>query len=305
MIVGRKRALGWAALSLLVACLGCAPSRARADGLLHFARDGKVVGQTDLDTLRAHCGVERVRVDDPYYRGLKQFLACPLGPILVEGFALSAAVLAERDFFLHALDGYVKPAAGVQLMAEGGYLAFADAERTDAGADPFMPVWEPIDRKQVDPGPYYMVWANVERAEAEAWPWPYQLARIEIASVERQYPRTVPAGVAPDSAASEGYALFGKQCISCHAMNGQGGRVGPDLNVPRSIVEYRPRDQIVAFIRNPELFRYSSMPPHLHLSDSQLDAIVAYFKVMSHQKFDPGSAGARRGSVDGASGGEE
>lgn len=284
------------ALSLLViglACLtGARAARADASGVLRFVRDGEVIAQTDLASLRARCGVERVRVEDPYYGRPKHFLACPLGPILIAGFAEPASVLATRDFFLHALDGYVKPAAGSQLMAEGGYLAFADAERSDPGAEPFEPQWQPIDRKQVDPGPYYMVWTNVLPEEADEWPWPYQLARIEIASVERQYPRTVPAGVAPDSPAAEGYALFGKQCISCHAINGQGGKVGPDLNVPRSIVEYRPRDQIVAFIRNPLSFRYSSMPAHLHLSDSQLDAIVAYFEVMKDQKFDPGPVAA-------------
>jgi hypothetical protein len=87
-------------------------------------------------------------------------------------------------------------------------------------------------------------------------------------------------------------------------MNGQGGRVGPDLNVPRSIVEYRPRAQIAAFIRNPESFRYSSMPAHLHLSDLQLEAIIQYFEVMQHQKFDPGSAAPAEGDAGSVGGGE-
>ena len=142
-----------------------------------------------------------------------------------------------------------------------------------------------------------MVWANSLPGEAEQWPWPYQLARIELASIGTQYPRTVPMGVPAGSPAARGYALFGKQCIACHAMNGQGGRVGPDLNVPRSIVEYRPRDQIVAFIRNPESFRYSSMPAHLHMSASELQDIVAYFEVMKDQKFDPGSRATREGDA--------
>jgi len=291
---------------LLAGCLassGAAP--AEASGVLRFVRDGVEIGRTDLATLRAHCGVERVRVADPYYGGTKHFLACPLSEILVAGFAEPAAQLATYDFLLHALDGYAKPAAGSQLMTAGGYLAFADAERSNALAEPFVPEWEPIDRRQVDPGPYYMVWTNVLREEAEQWPWPYQLARIEIASVERQYPRTVPVGVAAGSPAAEGYALFGKQCISCHAMNGQGGKVGPDLNVPRSIVEYRPRDQIVAFIRNPESFRYSSMPAHLHLSDSELDQLIAYFEAMKLRKFDPASPAASGQGAELATGANE
>jgi mono/diheme cytochrome c family protein len=299
-IASTSRMAGHLVLIAWLTCLSCQAFAADGDDsrVLRFVRDGDVIGQTDLRTLRAHCGVERVRVNDPYYGAPKEFLACPLAAILRDGFGETAETLAVRDFFLHALDGYVKPASGAQLTTAGGYLAFADAELSDSSADPFQPAWQPIDRRQVDPGPYYLVWTNVPADEAEQWPWPYQLARIEIASVERQYPRTVPTGVPSGSPAALGYALFGKQCISCHAMNGQGGRVGPDLNVPRSIVEYRPRDQIMAFIRNPESFRYTSMPAHLHLSDAQLAAIVAYFDVMQHQKYDPGSAALTR--VDGA-----
>ena len=294
--------LSWALVLIAYATWLPCTAQAQAAGVLSFARDGREIGQTDLDTLRRHCAVERVRIEDPYYGHPKEFLACPLAALLAEGFGESTDVLATREFFLHALDGYVKPASGAQLVSQGGYLAFADAELTDASEQPFQPLWEPIDRRQVDPGPFYMVWQGVSPDEAENWPWPYQLARIEISSVERQYPRTVPTGQPADSPAVEGYALFSRLCISCHAMNGQGGRVGPDLNVPRSIVEYRPKAQIVAFIRNPESFRYSSMPAHLHLSAAELESIVAYFEVMKGQKFDPGSG---RGPHSGAHAGAE
>ena len=73
--------------------------------------------------------------------------------------------------------------------------------------------------------------------------------------------------------------------------------MGPDLNVPLSIVEYRPALQIKAFIREPQSFRYTSMPPHPHLSEAQLDALLAYFRAMKELKRDPGSADVRVESV--------
>ena len=63
--------------------------------------------------------------------------------------------------------------------------------------------------------------------------------------------------------------------------------MGPDLNVPRSIVQYRPIPEIRAYIRNPEATRYTSMPAHPGLSDDDLDALIAYFSAMSQRKQDP------------------
>ena len=74
-------------------------------------------------------------------------------------------------------------------------------------------------------------------------------------------------------------------------MNAEGGKIGPDLNIPRSIVEYRPLDQIRSYIRDPSLTRYTSMPAHPGLSDSDLDALIAYFKAMSARKDDPRTRG--------------
>ena len=58
--------------------------------------------------------------------------------------------------------------------------------------------------------------------------------------------------------------------------------------MPRSIVEYRPAEQIKAYVRDPASFRYTSMPPHPGLSDADLDALVAYFAAMKDRKHDPG-----------------
>ena len=70
-------------------------------------------------------------------------------------------------------------------------------------------------------------------------------------------------------------------------MNREGGRVGPELNVPQSIVEYRETEQLKAYIREPTRFRYTAMPAHPGLSDQDLDDLVAYFQAMRFQKHDP------------------
>jgi len=256
-----------------------APARAD-DTALRFERDGALVRSLSRDEITARCGVTRVQVADPYYARAKTYLACPLACVIEQGFGKPVSAYQGENFFLRARDGYVKPASGERLAEPGGWLAFADAEQPGTG-------WEPIDRRQVDPGPYYLVWSGPDQADPHRHPWPYQLVAIEIAPFEARYPHTIPTGVPAGSPAWTGFAVFRAECVACHAINGEGGTIGPELNLPLSIVEYRPAAQIKSFVRDPAQFRYSSMPANPHLTEGQLDGLVAYFTAMQDRKHDP------------------
>jgi mono/diheme cytochrome c family protein len=291
-VTGARRLL----LAVLVAAASSAAVAARAadpsapapagagDSTLRFLRDGDVVTQLDRAALEHACAVQTVQIDDPYYRTRKSFRACPLRRVLELGFGEDALAHPDDEIFLRARDGYVKTATAKLLAQDGGYLAIADADHARDGD----PGWQPIDRRQVDPGPYYLVWAKPEQRDAHRYPWPYQLVAIEITDFAREYPHTVPSKAKRDTPPWRGFAIFRDECVSCHAINGEGGKIGPDLNVPRSIVEYRPAAQIKAYIRDPESFRHTSMPAHPHLKPGDLDALIAYFGVMKTMKHDPG-----------------
>ncbi len=279
-------------VALFVTCIVASLALALAAPELHARSlvfdDGAGAERTlGLEDLRAVCVEEDVVVDDPYHERRMRYRALPLRCVLDHGFAErgGAAGLADEGMLLRALDGYTRPVSGRQLLEPGGFVAFAETGRL-AGATGDSP-FSPIDRRQVDPAPFYLVWSGADQGDPHDMPWPYQLARIEVAPFEEAFPATVPTGLPADDPGWAGYRRFQRACASCHAINGEGGRVGPDLNVPRSIVEYRPIAQIKAYIRNPQSFRYTSMPPHPELDERDLDALIAYFSAMRERKQDP------------------
>ncbi len=221
-------------------------------------------------------GATDVEGFDPYYLRKKHFRGYELGKVLVKAMNLPLDSLRRSYFVMRAKDGYEVPISGERLLEPGAYIAFEDVD---------APAWEPIGSQRANPAPFYLVWKEPHQGNLEMYPRPWQLAAIEITAFEKVYPHVAPPKDASVPVA-RGFALFKDTCIRCHAINREGGRVGPDLNVPKSISEYREAEQIKAYVRNPLTFRYGNMPAHLHLSDADLDALVSYFKEMSQHKHD-------------------
>lgn len=251
-----------------------------ANPTLRFLRDDREVRRLDLAAFRATCGETVITVDDPYAGGTRRYAACPLRAVLEMGFGAPVASLAGQDVVFRALDGYTRPATPERLAEDGAFVAFADA-----GSASFAP----LGAQAIDPSPFYVVWTGAAQKDPHVYPWPYQLDAIEVTDLARQWPHIVPTGLPADGPAFAGYRIFRGECIACHAMNREGGTVGPDLNVPQSIVEYRPVAQIKDYIRDPAIFRYTKMPAHPHLTAADLDALVAYFDAMKTRKHDTGS----------------
>jgi cytochrome c2 len=265
-----------AVFALALTSLDC--SRARYSGPprhLRFLKDSVEVRDLTFEALSKEMTPELVEGFDPYYAKSKRFRGFPLRRVLAVGFA-GELELGKREFIFRALDGYAAYFRGALATEDGAYIAFEDAD---------VAGWEPIGPKAANPAPFYLVWKKPEQGDLETHPRPWQLSQIEILNFEQAYPHTRP--VASDAKISAGYILFREQCFRCHAINREGGKVGPELNVPRNILDYRPEPDVRAYIKNPLQFRYGNMPAHPGLTEPDLDSLIAYLREMGTRKHDP------------------
>ena len=278
------------AASQLIGCTGGSSSGAKRPGkssqraaaqqdvsLDFVGRDGirRTLSRRQLSSQAPESVVE---VYDPTYHKRKRYRAMPLVPVLRAGFGVDHAGLEKMQMLFEAADGYQSPVDGRRLYEGQPWLAVEDLD---------VAGWEAIPgHNGTKPGPLYVIWRQESGRDTKRFSWMWQLRAIKIASADLYAKAQPPQTASP--AAKAGHRLFLRDCIRCHAINRQGGRLGPDLNVPRNVLSYRPKEQLRAFIKNPRAFRYGNMPAQTHLSEAALDQLLAYLAAMGTKQLDPG-----------------
>lgn len=245
---------------------------------LRFSVDGRVLQTLALAELASKAPPVVVSTDDPYYGKTKRFRALPLEAVLAVGFAGTPG--DGRELVLRAKDGYSVTYREAAIHEPGAYLAFADED---------VAGHEPIGPQRVSPFPLYLIWTKPGQGDLETHPRPWQLESIELVRFESAYPHLQPPPL-PDkdqlARASRGYETFKAQCFQCHAINREGGRTGPELNVPQNVFEYLPAEYIRAYVVKPSTFRYGIMPSHENMPASELDDLLFYLRHMKDNKHD-------------------
>ena len=136
-------------------------------------------------------------------------------------------------------------------------------------------------KAEISPEPFYAV--ATEKESFRTLSWPYEIIAIELVDFRKTFPALFVADMKKD--ANAGFQLFRQECVKCHSLNLQGGDIGPELNIPRNITEYRDDAFLRAFIRNASAYRAKSkMQSFANLSDTQIGEIIAYLKVMRFHK---------------------
>lgn len=122
--------------------------------------------------------------------------------------------------------------------------------------------------------PYYLAWENIQ--DVDILPWPYALVNMRLINLADEKEYLLPV---EDAHAAKGLQLYKTYCMKCHAINGIGGIMGPELNYPRNIIQYFQQDSLYSYVKNPQAFRYNNrMAPVKNITKADMEAIINYFK---------------------------
>ncbi|HXC06684.1 MAG TPA: c-type cytochrome, partial [Bacteroidia bacterium] len=250
---------------------------AKADLTIVQDQSKHVITENDFRQLH----LDSVIVQDPVYNRHKRYAGYWLRDI----FAL-AGIHPGPDtvWTFTALDGYKVSIAAADVLQSGvkAFVAVEDMDREDG--------WEKIKqgKEWVSPGPYYLVWQTPleDVTPRVKLPWPYQMVEISIGKADGGLQKLLADSNDKSESVTRGYKVFKQNCMACHSLNLEGGGLGPELNVPKNILEYEDRKFLKEFIGNPSSFRARSKMPAFNstLSDQEIDDILDYLAWMGKHK---------------------
>jgi len=261
-------------LALFVTTILTASPLAAKENILAFSF-GKGVLRLSAHELLIRPDVQTITIPaDVSYRRAMTYRAVPLIALIGDVGKLGFNTIEAR-----ANDGFVSqiPVSLVMQGATGGSVAWIAIE------EPKAP-WPNLPGKQASAGPFYLVWQNPERSNVGTEQWPYALAALTgVEDPVRRWPQlAVDPSLPSDAAERQGQAVFIKNCVPCHRLNGAGeSNTGPDLGRPMNVTTYMTAAGLHALIRDPKSVRTwpeQQMPGFGadKIPDAEIDSLIAF-----------------------------
>jgi mono/diheme cytochrome c family protein len=229
-----------------------------------------------------------VEIDDPVYGKRKRYA----GYWLMDVFRLAGVQIEPGDVWtFQALDGYEARISAADALASKvrPFLAIRDLDASSG--------WERLRQGKawISPGPFYLVWQEAAGGSATGLnkspklPWPYQLVSVRFRNRDEAQRKLFPGDSSTGASVARGFTVFQQDCLACHSLNLEGGTLGPELNVPRNIMQYRERSYLREFIGNPSSFRARSKMPAFKdsIPANSMDDLFSYLEWIGGHQIQP------------------
>ena len=215
-------------------------------------------------------------INDPVYHKTKKYKAVNAVELLKKHIDVSKFDVKNTKIVFECIDGYQPEMPLALFLTTKSFLVFQDRD-APKGSN-----WEKIikDGNEMDAAPFYLVYTSISDKDSR-YKWPYNLVKIHLKPMDDSKIALFPSD---DKSVEVGYHLFQKHCITCHSINTIGGKMGPELNYPKSVTEYWKEKELVDYIVNPASFRHNVKMPAVGISKTESQEIVDYLKYMSQHK---------------------
>lgn len=236
------------------------------------------INEQSIAQVRKQHQIAFAGVEDPVYKRKQRYEGIWLLDIL-EDLRDEGHPESETYVRFRCKDGYAPMMPLARALRGKGLVAFRDTGASGGEA------WQPLPGAEgsATPAPSYLVWVSPP-GDPEEYPWPYQMVAIELVSSSEAL-----AGLATGTSQA-GQQLFVTDCLKCHAINGVGGTLGPELNSPCNVTEYWNARLLHRFIAKASSVRHGTkMPDFDTLPDKDIGSIVEYLHSMAGHK-SPGAA---------------
>jgi hypothetical protein len=253
---------------------------------LIFKRHGSDVRTISLEKLKKLIPPAKVEVLEPHESQEREYIGFPSNQLLTTVYGDEWKHVDEILF--KCKDGYQPSIPTEKFIEFNSYVVYGRP-----GNKEFTLINKLQGDEFVKLGPFYLIWDDIKSLEAlkvGAVDWPYQITTIDLINLSDRFPNMAPPKNSSDSVMS-GFNSYRTFCMSCHTVNGEGGRKAQELNYPVSVTEYFKEPWLKKFINNPRDISYNSTMPALdpNAKDREkiIDNIISYLKVMKDNKHKP------------------
>jgi hypothetical protein len=252
---------------------------------IKFLKGGTEVKTLSLELPPSDLKKSELKVHEPHEDRKKTYKGFRAQDLLT--WAYGDAWKKSEEILFTCSDGY-QPSVPSEYLQKYDAL-FATAVK---GQKNFVVQNKMQNEKDVPLGPMYLVWNNLKHSELRADGangWPYQIVSIDLVKFKDRFAKTSPPEGSPP-AVHKGFLFFRQHCMSCHAINGEGGQKGPDLTQPENLLKKYGDEKFVGIIMNPRKYNADSKMSgfaddpnykgRLKEVEAQLPDLLAYLKAV-------------------------
>jgi hypothetical protein len=248
-----------------------------ANSQLDFQDHGKEVKALNLEQLKKIGKPENITIFDPHQEAERTYSGFNINRLLDQVYGKNWQKTDEVLFT--CADGYQPSVPVADFKENQAWLVYAVKNSKQFTLDN-----KAQHEKNIKLGPYYLIWNNHKTTKGtDAFSWPYQVVSLNLIDFKTKFPRLIPPGNA-SLQVKNGFLAFRKNCMTCHSINGEGGKKSIDLNSPRNLTSYIPDKKLAAWIANPSAIKPgTTMPalsPGLKNRNKVIQDIIAYLKAM-------------------------